>query len=158
LSDFISVTSYEIVKRLSIPIYYFYFQAVIEFLFMLYLLLHDVYFNDTVQNNLDQGFLRDFFHDTVPITIKEYVYYSLGGIYLLILIFFLIISILVVKKDALIYRESVIIDWIFRGLGHSFIIINYVTFIPSLIIFSDPIRCQEDTSVPPTTEFPCLKS
>lgn len=70
----------------------------------------------------------------------------IGAIYIVILLTFLGITALVVKKDDLLHKENVIITNIFKGLGHIFILINYVLFIPSLIIFAETLRCTDETN------------
>jgi hypothetical protein len=69
------------------------------------------------------------------------VLYILGSFFLIVLFLLLVVAILVVKQDSLLYRENVIINGIFKGLGHVLILNNFVLMIPALMILEEPIRC-----------------
>ena len=66
-----------------------------------------------------------------------------------------VVAILIMNNDQLLRKGNIILEGLFKGFGHIFIMIEYVFFIPSLIIFAEIERCQ---SVPdkPDYYFTCL--
>lgn len=52
MSDYIAVSSYEVLKRLNIPIYYFYMLIMLEFLSVLYVLFHEIPFAEDMKNEI----------------------------------------------------------------------------------------------------------
>lgn len=56
-------------------------------------------------------------------------------------------------------RGHVILESFFKGAGHLFIIINYILYIPTLIVFAEVTRCENDNVEPGYEQihFVCLQ-
>ena len=68
---------------------------------------------------------------------------------------FFVVTVLIVKNDYLLRRGHVILEAIFKGAGHVYMIINYLLFIPSLMIFAEVERCDHVSLSP--YHFTCLE-
>lgn len=157
--------SYEVLKRLHLPVYYYYALCFIEHLELIYLLCYEV--QHIFYDNLDNGylddtsqsiFLRDIIHDRVALNLTEFIIILVASVYLAIIVSLCIVTVIVGNNDQLLRKPTqkqmqsvgwsrwteilrLILEGYFRGIGHILILISTVLIVPSMIFFAEVERC-----------------
>jgi hypothetical protein len=70
------------------------------------------------------------------------VLYSVGAFYLLLALVLCCATIITTNKVSLLHRQNAFVHNTFKVMGQVLTLINYVFFIPSLVIFAEIMRCQ----------------
>ena len=114
MSDYIAIGSYEIVKRLKLPKYYYYILSTVNNIEIIYLLSYEVQF--VFFNNVDGNgylidkttsiFLRDIIHDMFPLVYKMMIIFCFAIFNIVILALLMTVTIVIVKNDSLMRKST----------------------------------------------------
>ena len=133
----------------------------VDLLIILYTIAHEIPFSPDIKDDIQKEYLREIVHNNITNFQKKFAIYIVGSLYMLFFLCFVVVSVLVVKKDGLLRRGHAIIETIFKGSGQIFLLINYVLFIPSLVIFAEVGRCVSAGTIDPAMadyHFVCLSN